>query len=379
MRILLAGGGTMGSVSPLLVIAEELEAKCQMSDSLSGAEQGIKYQMLWIGTKRGPEKKVVEKYQIPFQPIFSGKLRRYFDWRNFIDPIFIFLGLIQSFFVLLKFKPNIILAAGSFVSLPVVWAGWLLRIPSLIHQQDIRPSLTNKLTAPFAKRITVTFEKSLRDFSSFARNNKKNKVIWTGNPIRKKLQITNYKLQINSKKLFNLEENLPTILVIGGGTGALGLNNIILAALPELTKFCQIIHLTGGKNKSGIRNQESWDERYHEYNFLTDKMKDAYAVADLVICRAGIGTLTELAALGKPAILVPIPNSHQEENAKFFEENKAAISTAQKKLTPEKLVNLVKETLDNKEKLKNLKENIQKLSKPNAAEKIVKEIFDIIK
>jgi UDP-N-acetylglucosamine--N-acetylmuramyl-(pentapeptide) pyrophosphoryl-undecaprenol N-acetylglucosamine transferase len=362
MRIIFTGGGTMGSVSPLLAIAEELEI----------SSQTINYQFLWIGTKKGPERKIIEDYQITFKSIFAGKLRRYFDWRNFIDPIFILLGFIQSFFILLKFKPDIILSAGSFVSLPVIWAGWLLRIPCLIHQQDIRPGLTNKLAAPFAKRITVTFEKSLKDFPQ-------GKTIWTGNPIRREIRNSKFEIRNSeAQKKFNLEENLPTILVIGGGTGALGLNKIITKALPELTKFCQIIHLTGGKNESEISTQELWIERYHPYNFLTDEMKHAYIASDLVICRAGIGTLSELAILGKPAILVPLPDSHQEENAKFFQENKAAIVISQKELSPEKLTETIREILNKQEKIQSLSKNIQKLNKPNAAEKIVKEIFAVL-
>ena len=139
MKILLTGGGTMGSVSPLLAIVEELKKQNEI-------------EFLWLGTQKGPEKKVIENYKIPFKAIFSGKLRRYFSWQNFIDLFFIKIGLWQSFFILLKFKPDVILSAGSFVGVPVIFAGWLLHIPCLIHQLDIRLTLANKLTQNVTKK-----------------------------------------------------------------------------------------------------------------------------------------------------------------------------------------------------------------------------------
>ncbi|MFH1838375.1 MAG: undecaprenyldiphospho-muramoylpentapeptide beta-N-acetylglucosaminyltransferase [Candidatus Kuenenbacteria bacterium] len=357
MKILLTGGGTMGSVSPLLAIAEEIKKQNEV-------------EFLWIGTQNGPEKKVIENYKIPFKVIFSGKLRRYFNLRNFIDPFFIFIGLLQSFFILLKFKPNIILSAGSFVGAPLIWAGWLLRIPCLIHQLDICPTLANKLTSPFVKKITTTFEKSLKDFSN-------KKTIWTGNPIRQEIKIKNYELEIiEARNFFHLEKDLPVILIIGGGTGALDLNKIIVQAILQLTKFCQIIHLTGGKIEKNLSIQ-----RYHAFEFLINEMKYAYIVADLVISRAGIGTLTELSYFKKPSILIPMPETHQEENANFFKNNQATIVLDQKELIKDKnlIVEEIKKILQKKEELENLKENIGKLNKQNAEKEIVKIIKQEVK
>ncbi|MBI4652692.1 undecaprenyldiphospho-muramoylpentapeptide beta-N-acetylglucosaminyltransferase [Candidatus Kuenenbacteria bacterium] len=350
MKILLIGGGTMGSVSPLLAIAEEIKKQNDI-------------EFLWLGTKKGPEKKVIENYKIPFKTIFSGKLRRYFSWQNFIDLFFIKIGLFQSFFILLKFRPNVILSAGSFVGAPVIWAGWLLRIPCLIHQLDLRPTLANKLTSPFVKKITVTFEKSLKDFS-------KKKTIWTGNPIRRELKIINYKLEIKeAKEFFGLEENLPTLLVIGGGTGALELNKIIVQAIPQLIEFFQIIHLTGGR----IENNLIIEKRYHSYEFLTKEMKYAYTVADLIISRAGIGTLTELCYFKKPSILIPMPKTHQEENANFFKNNQVVVVLDQNELVKDKnlIIKEIKKIMQDEKKLQNLRENIGKLNKENAAKRIV--------
>jgi UDP-N-acetylglucosamine--N-acetylmuramyl-(pentapeptide) pyrophosphoryl-undecaprenol N-acetylglucosamine transferase len=349
MKILLTGGGTMGSVSPLLAIAEEIKKQ-------------KKVELLWLGTKNGLEKKVIKTYGIQFKAIFSGKLRRYFSWQNFIDLFFIKIGLFQSFFILLKFKPDVILSAGSFVGVPVIWAGWLLHIPCLIHQLDIRPTLANKLTSYFAKKITVTFEKSLKDFQE-------RKTIWTGNPIRQELRIANYELQIKeAKKIFGLEEDLPIILVIGGGTGALELNKIIIQVIPQLTQLFQIIHLTGGKIETNLVVRK----RYCHYEFLTKEMKYAFIVADLVISRAGIGTLTELCWFKKPSILIPMPKTHQEENAIFFKNNQAAVVLDQNELIKNKnlIVEEIKKILQDKNELNNLKENIGKLNKQDAEKEI---------
>ncbi|PKL72537.1 undecaprenyldiphospho-muramoylpentapeptide beta-N-acetylglucosaminyltransferase [Candidatus Kuenenbacteria bacterium HGW-Kuenenbacteria-1] len=357
MKILLCGGGTMGSVSPLLAIAEEIK------------KQNNEVQFLWLGTKNGPEKKVIENYKIPFKEIFFGKLRRYFSWQNFIDIFKIKIAFFQSFFIILKFKPNIILSAGSFVAVPVIWAGWLLHIPCLIHQLDIRPTLANKLTSSFVKKITTTFEKSLKDFP-------KKKTIWTGNPIRQELQIINYDLEIKkAREFFSLKENLPTILIIGGGTGALDLNKIIIQTLPKLTEFCQIIHLTGGKIDKNLSIQN-----YHAYDFLIKKIKDAYLVADLVISRAGIGTLTELSYFKKPSILIPMPQTHQEENAQFFKNNQATIVLDQNELIkdPNLIIKEIRKLLPNKKELQSLSENIGKLNKQNAEKKIVEIIKNVI-
>jgi len=369
MKVLLTGGGTAGSVVPLLAVVKKLN----LSPTLIGEKQkqetglqlGSRIEFLFLGTRKGiPEKRLVG--DIPYKSIFSGKLRRYFSWQNFIDPFLFFLGFWQSIFIILKFKPNIILSAGSFVSVPVIWAGWLLGVPSLIHQQDIRPGLANKLMAPFASRITVTFKKSLKDFSQ-------RKTVWTGNPVREEILLGD---KNKASEIFNLENNLPTILVMGGGTGALKLNTIIVQLIPELTRFCQIIHLTGQGKKIIEENRFS---RYHPYEFLEQELKDAYAVADLVISRAGLSSLTELSALGKPSIVIPIPDSHQEENAEFFKEKKAAIVIEQKNINAHNLLNQVRILLNDSDKLNSLSNNIKKIMKPNASQKIANIVLKTVK
>ncbi|OGY45953.1 MAG: undecaprenyldiphospho-muramoylpentapeptide beta-N-acetylglucosaminyltransferase [Candidatus Buchananbacteria bacterium RIFCSPHIGHO2_02_FULL_38_8] len=348
MRIILSGGGTIGSVSPLIALFEEIK------------KQHSEAEFLWVATRSGLEYKLIKDYNISIRSIFSGKFRRYFSFRNLLDLFLIKLGFFQSLFIILSFKPDVILSAGGFVSVPLVWAGWLLRKPSLIIQQDVKPGLANKLMAPFAKIIAVTFEKSLSSFPP-------NKTVLVGNPVRRDILSGN---EIEAYRFFKLNPEIPTILVIGGGTGALSLNSLILGSLPKLVNFCQVIHLTGGRIDKTAEHP-----RYRSYDFLSDQLKNAYAMADVVVCRAGMGTLTEVAALGKPTIIIPIPGSHQEENASEFLRNNAALVIEQKNLTAEGFVEAIKELLTDEVELNNLSQNIRQVMPSNAAEEIAKMII----
>lgn len=349
----------MGSVTPLLAVAEELKKTRPEAE------------FLWLGTKSGPEKKVVEAYSIPFAAIPAGKLRRYFSWKNFVDPFFILAGFFKSFWLIFKFKPKMILSAGGFVAVPAVWAGWILRVPSLIHQEDVRPGLANKLSARFAKIITVTFSESLKYFP---------RAVVTGNPVRQEIFSG---MKDRAIDFFKLEKDPPTLLILGGGTGALELNKLVIDAATELLEFCQIIHLTGGRfdDKTFTISEllKAENPRYHAFDFLVTEFKDAYAAADLVISRAGLGTLTELAVLGKPTVLIPIPKSHQEDNAWYFKKNNAVYLWDQTQLTPENFVGGVRELINNKVELENLSRNIKGAMKSDAAQMIAEEVLKIIK
>lgn len=350
MRIMLAGGGTGGSVSPLLAIAQEIK------------RQKPEAEFLFCGTKKGiPEKNLCKMYAISFKVIFSGKLRRYISVYNVIDVFFILCGFIQSFFIIIKFRPKAILSSGSFVAVPPLFAGWLLRIPVFSHQQDIVPGLANKLIAPFAKKITVSFEKSLHDFST-------HKTVLTGNPVRAHILLGNKERAL---EFFNLEENLPTVLVIGGGTGAAKINTLVAQIIPSLTQFCQIIHITGNKIDKGVYTSH----RYHQYEFLKHEISHAYAIADVVVSRAGMGVLSELAALGKPTIIIPIPNSHQEHNASYFNEHRAAMVCDQKILTSQELLQVIHSLISSDKKRALLSLHISKLGDSNAAKNITEIIL----
>lgn len=217
IKILFSGGGSGGPVTPLLAVLETMR------------EQNLgELDFLWLGTSNGPEKEMVERENISFRIISGGKLRRYFTYKNFIDLFFIAKGFFESIFIIKKFKPSLVMSAGAFVSVPVVWAAYFFRIPIIIHQQDARPGLANKLMAPFATAITVTFEKSLRDYGK--------KAVWVGNPIRQ--DFTKLKLsKREASQKFGLRTAKPILAVMGGGTGAVAINDLVLQSATELCKF----------------------------------------------------------------------------------------------------------------------------------------------
>ena len=350
MRILLCGGGTGGSVTPLLAIAQQLR------------EKDPKIEFLFLGTKKKhPERELAQGAGIPFRSIYAGKLRRYFSLKNIFDPIFVIFGIFQSFFILLKFRPNVVLSAGSFVAVPVVFSARILGIPCFIHQQDVVQGLANRLMGHLATKITVALRDSTKSFPLSI-------VIYTGNPIRMEILSAQKEESIN---FFHFTKETPTVLVLGGGTGSVKLNQILDKALPNLIKFCQVIHLTGGRKGAENKNFP----RYRTYEFLSQEMKYAYAAADLVISRAGMGVITELAALAKPAILIPLFKSHQEKNAQFFEKNKAVLVIRENVLTPELLIETASKLLSRKEEMQELGRNIHQFAKLDAAEKIAEEVL----
>lgn len=350
-KILLTGGGTGGSVTPLLAVASDLEAEFK--------KQGRDLEFFWLGTKYGPEREMVERAGIKFKSIIGGKWRRYFSLENLLDVFKIKIAFWQAFFILLKWQPDLAVSAGSFISVPAVWAARVLGAKVLVHQQDARPGLANKLMSPLAKVVTVTFEKSLADYGK--------KAVWIGNPVRKQPAI---------KKYFAFNNDLPIVLILGGGTGAVAINKLVVESLSELVKFCQIVHVTG-KQKI-ISNQKSAIKNYSVYEFLgAEQMTDALKLADLVVTRAGLGFLTELSYLGKPSIIIPMPNSHQEDNAEMFKD--ASLVLEQKNLTAAKFTAEIKNLIDNRELLQKLSRNIGQVMKPGANQAMVKIILRLLK
>ncbi len=347
MKVLFTGGGTLGSVTPLLAIAEAYE------DQDKGTE------FVWIGTKTGPEFALIDGFGMDFYAISSGKLRRYISLKNFADLFRIVAGFFQSIVLLRRLRPDVVISAGGFVAVPVIWAAGLLRLRVHIHQQDIRPGLANRLCLPFATSVSVAFERSLEDYAKYEPS-------WTGNPVRKTMFDGDAQV---ARHAFGLEEGTPTLLVLGGGTGAVSLNSLVLEAAAGVTEFAQILHVTGkGKGEEGT----SSIPRYHAVEFLTGAMKHAYAVADLVVTRAGMGTLTELAALGKPTIIIPMPNSHQEENADFFAAYGKIPVLEEADLDAVGFADRIKATLTDPERLRSMTEGMRALTRPDAAERVIR-------
>jgi len=356
--VMFSGGGTGGSVTPLLAIFSEL------------IKERPDINLIFVGAKVGPEKELISNFkerEIKFLTIPSGKWRRYLSLRNLLDIFKIGAAFYKSLLILRKEKPCLVVSAGSFVSVPLIWAAACYRIPILIHQQDIRAGLANKLMAPFAQAITVTFEKSLTDYGPRA--------VLTGNPLRDiSALIAN---SVAARKRYGFRVDFPLIMVIGGGTGATALNNLIGEALPSLLEYCQVVHLTGyGKKPQIISNNGN----YQAFEFLDqNEILSLMVASDLVVSRCGLGVLTELAALEKPVILIPIPNSHQEDNANLFASRNAALVLSQVELKAEKLASEIKSLLNDSKLCGTLSHNISKIMKPRAAQSIAAIIWEMIK
>jgi UDP-N-acetylglucosamine--N-acetylmuramyl-(pentapeptide) pyrophosphoryl-undecaprenol N-acetylglucosamine transferase len=357
-RILLVGGGTGGPTTPLLAVAESIRS---MNPSTH---------FLFVGTSWGPERHMAEQVSIPFVSIPAGKFRRYFSLKNIITPFQVIAGFIKSLFIIRGFKPTVVFGAGSFVQVPLLWASWVMRVPVAIHQQDIVPTLANVLCSPIAQAITVTFELSAKDFSSGAglwRARQKAKVTHTGNPLRESLRDAS---EQEARAYFGLSEKKPVLFVTGGGGGAQAINDLVWASLDELTKYVDVIHGTGkGKRK------EIAVPGYVAYEFI-DRMDLAYAASDIVLCRAGISTITELANLGKIGIIIPMPNTHQEENAVYLGMQKAAIIGSQNFITPESLVSFIRNLLLDGPRQKELVHNIKQIMPHDSSSRLAQIILE---
>ncbi len=332
IKILLTGGGSGGPVVPLLAVQEFIKARFPDAE------------FFFIGTKSGPEAAMVGSHDtsIKFATVPNGKLRRYFSIRNFTAPFEVFVGILKSLYLVAAFKPNVVFSAGGYVSVPVVIAAWLLGRKVAIHQQDVEPSMSNQILAPLASKITVSLPASVNDFDQ-------GKVVLTGNPYRSAI------LNAQPAALFD-GEAVPTVLITGGGTGAAGLNEIVAQALPDLTKFCCVVHLTGKGKAAALAL-----DRYKSLEFTQD-MPSLLAAADVVVSRAGMSTITELSVTGKVAVIVSMPDSHQEANAAMLESARAAVVLSQKGLTAANLAAAIKNLLDNEPLKLELSENIKKLT-----------------
>ncbi len=366
--IMFSGGGSGGPVVPLLAVAEELFRE--------SVEIGnVKLNLVFVGTKRGPEKEMVSSYNqetgpMEFVPLISGKWRRYLSIHNLLDIFKIVAAFIQSFSILSRYQPQIIISAGAFVSVPLVWAAAIKKIPILIHQQDLRPGLANRLMAPFARTITVVFDKSLIDYGPRA--------VLAGNPIRRSLETADEQLIKKLKNDFKLDNSIPLVLFFGGGLGATGINRLVFKASSELARHYQLIHLTG-KGKLPDNPELLKMQHYHILEMMDNRtLSTLISIADLVVTRAGLSTLTELSYWRKPAILIPMPQSHQQDNSAYFANLKAAINIDQDSLTPEKLTQAVKDILNDPVLKRELSNNIGKAIKRDAAVTISSIITEII-
>lgn len=344
-RVLLSGGGTAGSVTPLLALAEQLRR--QHSD----------VEFLFLGSATGPERVLAQTANIPFTPVASGKLRRYWSWTNVTDIQAIIRGYFQSRKIIRQWRPHIAITAGSFVSVPVIWAAHHLHIPTLVHQQDVRPGLANRLMSPAASLITVAFRESARAFSA-------EKVRWIGNPVRADVLAGQAE---QARELFHVPPNVPTLLVLGGGTGSAAINGLLGTMAHRLVQHWFVIHVTGAERDF----MELHDPHYCRFPFLTWQLPHAMALADVVITRAGLGTMSELAALGKATIIIPMPDSHQEDNARVVAEASAGVVLDQRVSIQSRLEDALERLRQNPKERQRLGMNIKQFYNPQALPQFV--------
>ena len=336
MKVILSGGWTLGPVTPLLAIYEVVKEKYPTAE------------FVWVGTKNGPEKTLIERQGIKFVSFSAGKWRRYFSFVNIFDLFKILLGFFESWLFLRREKPNLCVSAGGFVSVPLHWAAKFKKIPTWIHQQDVRIGLANKLMAKSAKIITVALEENVKKFPV-------GKTFFLGNPVRQEILKG---IRETAQEMFGLSGDKPVLFVTGGGTGSENVNMLVADAAEELKYVCEIIHLSGReRDHEKLEEIASKNSHYKTYNFFTEEMKHAYIIADLVISRGGFGTLTELSVLKKPAIIIPIPG-HQEENVALLAKSGAVVLVDERVETGAGLAKLVKDILEDKEKMESMKNKL---------------------
>lgn len=295
-KIVLTGGGTAGHVTPNIALLPYLKK--------SG------YEISYIGSYDGIEKKLITDFDIPYYGIATGKFRRYLDIKNLTDPFRVIKGLAQARKYLKKIKPDVIFSKGGFVSVPVVRAAAFLHIPCIIHESDMTPGLANKLCIPVAEKVCCNFPETLSLLP-------KEKAVLTGSPIRDELAKGD---KLSALDLCHFTANKPVIMVIGGSLGAASINKAVREALPKLLNDFQIVHICG---KDKIDNMLLHVEGYIQFEYVKSELKDLFAIADIVISRAGANSICELLALKKPNLLIPLSaassRGDQILNAKSFE------------------------------------------------------------
>lgn len=366
MRIILTGGGTGGHLFPLVAVAEKLKEKL-----------GPEAELLYIGSGAPLEKEVMVAAGIPMRSVLSGKWRRYPSFKNFTDLFRIPIGIIQALWILLWNMPDAVFSKGGYAALPVVLAARVYRIPVLIHESDAVPGVANQFLARFAQRIAVAYPAAKEYFPA-------EKTALVGNPVRPAL-LEGSAQAMRSKLGFT--QSKPVLLVLGGSQGAGAINDILVRALPQLLAKTQIIHQTGKANyeaavrlaaAQGIKAQR---EGYYPVPFLDETMmRDAYALADAIVSRAGATAIAESAAVGKPLILIPLDgaaNDHQRLNAHALASQGAAIVIDENNLGQNLLLQKIGEVLEDEDLKKALSRNIKAFYNSAAADIVANGIIEL--
>ncbi len=324
-KIVLTGGGTAGHVTPNIALLPRLRE--------------LDYEIHYIGSYEGIESRLIADFDIPYYGIATGKFRRYFDPKNFSDPFRVIKGYGEARKILKKIRPDVVFSKGGFVAVPVVRAAASLKIPCVIHESDMTPGLANKLCIPVADKICCNFPETLQNLPE-------DKAVLTGSPIREELTRGN---KIAGLDFCGFNANKPVLMVIGGSQGAANVNAAVREALPDLLQDFQIVHLCGkGKMDNLLLNTAG----YKQFEYIKTELKDLFAMADVVISRAGANAICELLALKKPNILIPLVSGSRGDqvlNAKSFESQGFSILLEEDDITKELLVEKVRELFCNRQ------------------------------
>lgn len=348
-KIVLTGGGTAGHVTPNIALMPELKKRG--------------YDISYIGSYEGMEKGMIMETKTPYYGIATGKLRRYFDLKNFTDPFRIIKGYFEARSRLKKIHPDVVFSKGGFVAVPVVRAAHALKIPVIIHESDMTPGLANKLCIPVASKVCCNFPETLKYLPS-------DKAVLSGSPIRSELFEGDRSRGLH---FCGLTSDKPVILIMGGSLGAVAVNEAVRAVLPELLKDFQVIHLCGkGKTDKSLNNVTG----YVQYEFIKEELRDLLAAADLIISRAGANAICEILALRKPNILIPLPaaasRGDQILNAESFQKQGFSYLLPEEEITNEKFLDTIHQVYSDHE-------NYQKQmasSQQNQAIPIIADLID---
>jgi len=367
-KIILAGGGTGGHIYPAIAIAEGLNKNFPNAD------------ILFIGTDRGLEKELVTKAGFPLKTIRVKGFRRKLSFDTLVSIKELAHGALDSLNLIKREKPALVIGTGGYVAGPVLFFASIMGVPSVIHEQNVTPGVTNKILSRFVDRIFISFPDSEKYFP-------KEKTFLVGNPVRKEISRGN---RNSALKKFGFSSDIPVVLCFGGSQGAARINDAIcyiIESIKDTARF-QLIHITGknhyDKIKSILANKGIDVDRLghiivRPYIY---EMQDAYAAADLVISRAGALSISELSVCGKPAILIPLPtaaNHHQDYNAKFMKKKGAAVVLVEEKLSGESLLNTIENIIFDKQLLYKMSIASRNLAREDAVEKILTEILKLVK
>lgn len=324
-RIVLTGGGTAGHVTPCIAMLPALK------------KEG--YDIHYIGSYKGIERKLIKEYDIPYYGISSGKLRRYLDLKNFTDPFKVLKGYFEAYKILKKIKPDILFSKGGFVTVPVVLAAKRCKIPIIIHEFDMTPGLANKIAIPAAQKVCVNFPETINHIPQ-------KKAVLTGTPIRKELFSGN---KIKGLDFCGFTANKPVIMVIGGSSGSKVINDVIRGMLPTLLRDFQVVHLCG---KGNLDPKLDNLEGYAQFEYIKKELSDLFAAANLVISRAGANAICEILALKIPNILIPLSlkasRGDQILNAKSFKSQGYSYVIKEEDLSVSSLMEAIQTVINNK-------------------------------